>query len=119
MRVPAQMPALEAMFEHYELGSTPNLRRFLKEAKYKYDVGMGEFVRKPSHSILEFADWRVVKSLFQLQMFTNISDYIRGLFKNKKLIQLLEFPVLFLGATPQKTPALYSLMNYADMSLGT
>ena len=32
---------------------------------------------------------------------------------------MLEFPVLFLGATPQKTPALYSLMNYADMALGT
>jgi phytoene desaturase len=33
--------------------------------------------------------------------------------------QLLEFPVLFLGAMPNETPALYSLMNYADMSLGT
>jgi phytoene desaturase len=31
----------------------------------------------------------------------------------------LEFPVLFLGATPAKTPAMYSLMNYADMALGT
>ena len=32
---------------------------------------------------------------------------------------MLEFPVLFLGARPEKTPALYSLMNYADMVLGT
>jgi phytoene desaturase len=31
----------------------------------------------------------------------------------------MEFPVLFLGALPQNTPALYSLMNYADMALGT
>jgi phytoene desaturase len=35
------------------------------------------------------------------------------------LIELLEFPVLFLGAKPQNTPSLYSLMNYADMALGT
>jgi phytoene desaturase len=48
-----------------------------------------------------------------------MSKHVRKLFKNEKLIQLLEFPVLFLGATPQNTPALYSLMNYADMSLGT
>lgn len=119
MRLPAEMSALEALFEQYEAGSAIKLRQFLAEAKYKYDVGMGEFVKKPSHSIMEFADMRVLKSLFQLQMFTNISSVIRGLFTNHKLISLLEFPVLFLGATPQKTPALYSLMNYADMSLGT
>lgn len=119
LRLPAKMTELEALFESYETGSAVKLRQFLAEAKYKYDVGMGEFVQKPSHSLWEFADWRVVKSLFRLQMLTNLSSHVRQLFKNEKLIQLLEFPVLFLGATPWKTPAMYSLMNYADMSLGT
>ncbi len=119
MQVPAKMSELEEMFEQYEPGSSKNLRRFLSEAAYKYEVGMTEFVHKPGHSIMEFADIRVLKSLFRLQMFTSISKHIRSLFSNEKLIQLLEFPVLFLGATPEKTPALYSLMNYADMSLGT
>ena len=31
----------------------------------------------------------------------------------------MEFSVLFLGSKPQTTPALYSLMNYADTALGT
>lgn len=119
MDVPADMASLEAMFERYEPGSAKNLRRFLKEAEYKYRVGMNEFVHKPSHNILEFADWRIAASMFRLQMFTSLSSHVRRLFRNEKLIQLLEFPVLFLGATPQKTPALYSLMNYADMALGT
>lgn len=119
MQVPAQMPELEAMFEHYEPGSALQLRKFLREAAYKYRVGMTEFVHKPSDSIFEFADWRILSSLFRLQMFTPISRQVRSMFRNKKLIDLLEFPVLFLGATPQKTPALYSLMNYADMALGT
>lgn len=119
MSVPADMKELEAMFESYEPGSSANLRKFLSEAKYKYEVGMNEFVRKPSHSILEFADIRILLSLFRLQMFQSLSSHVRRLFKNEKLIELLEFPVLFLGATPEKTPALYSLMNYADMALGT
>jgi phytoene desaturase len=119
MHVPAKMNELEAMFEKYEAGSSQKLKSFLAEAKYKYEVGIGEFVHKPSHSIMEFADWRVLKSMFRLQMFSNISAQIRRLFKNPKLVALLEFPVLFLGAKPQNTPALYSLMNYADMSLGT
>lgn len=119
MRVPAGMAELEAMFERYEPGSRGRLRRFLAEAAYKYEVGMADFVHKPSHSILEFADLRILSSLFRLQMFQSISSHIRRLFRHEQLIQLLEFPVLFLGATPGKTPALYSLMNYADMALGT
>ena len=119
MEVPAKMEELYQMFEHYEPGSSAMLKQFLKEAEYKYQVGMKEFVQKPGHSIFEFADLRVVRSLFRLQMFQSMSSHVRKLFKNEKLIQLLEFPVLFLGATPENTPALYSLMNYADMALGT
>ncbi len=119
MRLPAKMSELEAHFEKYEAGSAVKLRQFLAEAKYKYDVGVGEFVQKPAHTFWEFVDWRVIKSVFKLEMLTSLSKSVRRLFKNEKLIQLLEFPVLFLGAMPQKTPAMYSLMNYADMSLGT
>ncbi len=119
MNVPAGLDALYEMFEEYEIGSGEKLKKFLSEAQYKYEVGMKEFVQKPGHSILEFADLRVVKSLFRLQMFQSMSNHVKSLFKNPKLIQLLEFPVLFLGATPSNTPALYSLMNYADMALGT
>lgn len=119
MQVPAQLDALYTLFEQYEPGSSARLRQFLKEAEYKYTVGMRDFVHKPAHSIWEFADGRILASLFRLQMFSSVSSHIRKLFKNKQLIQLLEFPVLFLGATPQKTPALYSLMNYADLALGT
>jgi phytoene desaturase len=119
MDVPARMDALYDLFESYEPGSSKNLKKFLSEAQYKYEVGINEFVHKPGHSILEFADLRVLISLFRLQMFTSMAKHVRQLFKNKQLIQLLEFPVLFLGATPEDTPALYSLMNYADMALGT
>jgi phytoene desaturase len=117
--LPATMPELEALFEKIERGSSLKLRQFLLEAEYKYRVGIGEFVQKPSLSIFEFADFRILSSLFRLQMFSSIASEIRKLFKNEKIRQILEFPVLFLGATPEKTPALYSLMNYADMVGGT
>jgi len=119
MEVPAKQQDLYEMFEKYEAGSSKKLDTFLSEAAYKYKVGMEEFVYKPGHTIMEFADKRVLSSLFKLEMLTSISKTIRSNFKNDKLRQLLEFPVLFLGATPQDTPALYSLMNYADMKLGT
>ena len=119
MQLPANEQSLYALFESYEEGSSKKLKKFLASAKYKYEVGMNEFVQKPSLSITEFFDPRIISSSLKLQMFKSISKEIRGLFKHKKLIELLEFPVLFLGATPQKIPALYSLMNYADLMLGT
>ena len=45
--------------------------------------------------------------------------HIREYFSDKRIIQMLEFPSLLLGAKPSKTPALYSIMNYADIALGT
>ncbi|MES2556268.1 MAG: phytoene desaturase family protein [Bacteroidota bacterium] len=118
-QIPASMDELEAWFEHLEPGSSANLRRFLKDAAYKYEVGMQDLVFKPSLSLLEFADRRVMSGFFKMHLFSSFSTYIRKYFKHPKILSLLEFPVLFLGATPEKTPALYSLMNYADLQLGT
>jgi len=117
--IPASFQELLDLFESLEKGSAAKLQKFLDEAAYKYKVGMEEYVWKPSLSVTEFFDIKVIKSAFKLQMFSSISKQIRSLFKHPKIIQLLEFPVLFLGATPQDTPALYSLMNYADLKLGT
>jgi phytoene desaturase len=117
--IPAGIEALCAMFERLEPGSSKNLLQFLEEGKFKYEIGINELVYKPGLSLLEFADWKLMTGVFKLHVFQSISTYVRKYFKENKLVQLLEFPVLFLGATPQKTPALYSLMNYADMALGT
>jgi len=57
--------------------------------------------------------------MLRMDIFQSFSGHIRKFFKNDKLLRLIEFPILFLGATPENTPALYSLMNYADISLGT
>lgn len=117
--VPADMRALEAVFERLEPGSTPRLREFLKQAAYKYEVSMRDYVFRPSHGIGEFMDARLIAEGFRIQMFSSMRKHIHGMFRNDKLRELLEFPVLFLGATPANTPALYSMMNHADLALGT
>lgn len=117
--IPADMDGLYTLFEKYEKGSAARLKKFLDEAGYKYKVGMQELVYKPGKSAFEFFDARVFGSLFRIDLLKSMSGHINKNFKHPYLRQLLEFPVLFLGAKPQRTPALYSLMNYADMQLGT
>ncbi len=117
--LPANPEELYRLFESIEPGCSPNLKKFLDEAAYKYEVGINDLVYKPGKSITEFLDMRVIKGVFRLHLFQSISKHIRQYFTNPRLIQLLEFPVLFLGAMPENTPALYSMMNYADLCLGT
>ena len=119
MDVPADVNELAVQLEQMETGAGSALMEFLDQAAYKYEVGINDLVYKPGRSLLEFADMRVVKGVFKMDLFQSISKHLRRFFKNKRIIQLLEFPVLFLGALPEKTPALYSLMNYADLKLGT
>lgn len=117
--IPADPAAQESLFESIEPGSGKQLRAFLDDAAFKYKTGIGEFVHKPGLSLAEFAQFKLLKAAFKLDIFSSISKEIRKKFNHERLIQLLEFPVLFLGAKPSDTPALYSLMNYADLRLGT
>lgn len=119
LKIPANLNEFYKLFEKYEPGSSIALKKFLKEGEYKYNVSMSDFVHKPSFSIFEFMDFRILKAAIRMDLLKSISIYIKKHFKNPKLIQLLEFPVLFLGAKPNETPALYSMMNYADIVLGT
>lgn len=117
--LPSKLEDLYQFFEMEEKGSSLQLKKFLDEAAYKYKVGIEDLVYKPGLSIMELMDPMLMKGVFKLHVLQSISTYIRKYFKSSRLIQLLEFPVLFLGAAPSDTPALYSLMNYADMVLGT
>jgi len=117
--VPADYKAFKKMVEEFEPGASEQLDKYLEEAEYKYEIGINKLVHKPGRSLTEFIDKDIFKGIFRLDVFTSIKKHIHKYFKNVKLRQLMEFPVLFLGALPKNTPALYSLMNYADIKGGT
>ncbi len=117
--LPSNFDELCQLFDTYESGAGDSLRKFMEQAAYKYKVGINDLVYRPSRSLLEFADLRLLLGIIKMDVFTSFYKHARKFFKNDKLLRLVEFPILFLGAIPQNTPALYSLMNYADMKLGT
>lgn len=117
--IPASYEAIQSLFNSIEAGSGEKLDKFLKEAAYKYDVGIHKLVHKPGQSFTEFLDWELITGVFKLDVFNSIKSHVARYFSHPKLRELMEFPVLFLGALPENTPALYSLMNYADIKGGT
>lgn len=119
VNIPAEVAELYELFESLEPGSKSKLKEFLDDAAYKYDRGINDLVNRPALSIMEFASPLLIKDLFNLELFSSVESTVRKRFSNEKLQRILEFPAYFLGATPDKIPALYTLMNHADLVLGT
>jgi len=117
--VPANLSDFKKMLNELEEGAGNKLDAFLKEAEYKYKIGIQKLVFKPGQSFTEFLDWQMIKGIFRLDVFTSMKKHISKYFHHPRIRQMMEFPVLFLGALPENTPALYSLMNYADIIGGT
>lgn len=108
---------IKKAFEAEEPGSSIKLQKFIDNAKHNYDVAIKDLVYRPGVSPLELVTPVTIKKIGEF--FSTISKQVRKEFNNPRLVSILEFPVLFLGAKPSNTPAFYSFMNYADFGLGT
>jgi len=104
-------------FEKEEPGSSVKLKKFIAKAQNNYEVAIKDLVYRPGLSPFELVTPVTLKKIGQF--FSTISKEVRKEFENPRLVSILEFPVLFLGAKPSNTPAFYSFMNYADFGLGT
>ena len=103
------------LFETYEPGSSKKLILFIEEANFKYNFGINKLVYEPGVSLKEVCTSEIISNVFRLQIFKSYRKHVAKYFKNPFLIALLEFPVLFLGTAPAKTPAMYSLMAYSGI----
>ncbi|WP_345277684.1 phytoene desaturase family protein [Litoribaculum gwangyangense] len=108
---------IKLAFEKEEAGSSKKLNKFINSAKNNYDIAIKDLVYNPGVSPLELITPATIKKINQF--FSTIKKDVRKEFKNERLVKILEFPVLFLGAKPSDTPSFYSFMNYADFGLGT
>lgn len=117
IQIPDTIPAIAAIFEKEEPGSSKHLNDFLESAKFNYDVAIKDLVYRPGVSFTELITPVTIQKVNQF--FSSIRTKVRKNIKSPKLRQIMEFPVLFLGAKPSDTPSFYSFMNYADFGLGT
>ncbi|RPD90741.1 phytoene desaturase [Aureibaculum marinum] len=117
VKISDNLSDIKNTFETIESGSSKYLQDFIDVAKYNYNVAIKDLVYKPGNSIVELITPTTISRVNQF--FSSIRKQVRKHIKSEKLLQILEFPVLFLGAKPNNTPSFYSFMNYADFGLGT
>ncbi len=117
IKIEDNFESIKQTFEEIEPGADRKLQRFIDDAGDNYDLAIQDLVYKPGENIFEIA---TAKTALKIGLFfKSISAQVKQVVKNDRLKQILEFPVLFLGAKPSTTPAFYNFMNYADLKLGT
>ncbi len=121
--IPASVDELSDIFEQYEPGSAKKLHTLLKQTKRVYEISMKTFVVYPHKSVADIFDLKLLRGGFELLSvyngFSSVRDFLRQSFSHPLLLQILEFPIFFLGASARNIPSVYSLMNYVDFELGT
>ena len=119
LSIPSNFEEICSLFEKHEKGGSKKLKKFIKDAEYKYNIGMNFMYKSPGLSIMELLSKEIILNITNFELLTSYRKHIRKYFSHPHLISLLEFPVLFLGAAADKMPALYSLMAFSAFKQGT
>ena len=106
------------LFERLEPRVTPKIKKYLDEAKYKYDTAMEHFIEKPYLKATDLINWKMLKEGRNLDLFSSFDSHLRKSFRSDKIRKILGYTMVFLGGSPKNTPALYSLMSHGDFNLG-
>ncbi|HEQ72647.1 MAG TPA: phytoene desaturase [Spirochaetia bacterium] len=110
--------ATEALFERLEPEGGKKIRRFLKNSALKYRIAVDRFIYREYRSMLPFLNPALLFSGLRLDIFSKLDSFVGRYFKDPRSRQIVEFNTVFLGSSPYRTPALFSLMAHADITEG-
>ena len=117
--IPAGLDNFLKLAEKLEQGSSLKLSKFFKEAEMKYEIAVNDICKEPGLSPFEFLKFKYLKAFLSCDSLSSMRSHIKKYVSNERLIQILEFPILFLGTAANHTISLYSFMNHADTALST
>lgn len=109
-----------ATFESREAGAARQLEAYLNRGHRNYVAALQYFLYNPFKKASSFANLQIVAAAPSFaRLFTgSLHNYVAQHLKRQELQQILEYPSVFLGASPFNTPALYQLMSYLDFKEG-
>jgi phytoene desaturase len=114
------LEANKAMFESIEKGSGEKLQQYLDSAKETYDLSMKHFLYTNFETTKSFTNKEVLGKApkFLSHLVTSLYAFSGKYVKDERLKKILNFPAVFLGASPYDTPSMYHLMTHVDLNVG-
>ncbi|MBN2199750.1 MAG: phytoene desaturase [Candidatus Aminicenantes bacterium] len=106
------------LFDSFEEGGGESLKRYLANSRAKYDLALNQFLYKDYRSLFDLFDLKLLRGGLRLGFLSRLHDFVKKHFRDHRSQKIVEFNTVFLGCSPYKTPALYSLMAHADLTQG-
>ncbi len=104
--------------EKLEPACSEKLRKYLETAKTQYEISTDRFIYKNYDSLRDFFTKEILQDGLKLHVFESMEKYIQKQFKSPEVQKILQYTLVFLGSSPARTPALYSLMSHIDFHQG-
>lgn len=117
--VPAGEQQVSDLFERISPGYGERLSRYLALCRQRYEISRRHFIYKQYRSLWGFVDPAVLAHWRTIRLFRSYHNELLRHFQNTEILKILAYPVVFLGADTHHTPAVYTLMNWVDIGLGT
>ncbi len=114
----ATMPLLTAEIERVAPGMADRAFEYLGESARRYRLGM-PFVERNYYHVTDLANptaiWRLLSTGALGNLYGQVSRAFGG---NDRLAKAFSFHSMFLGLSPMKALAMYTLITYADLAMG-
>lgn len=107
-----------ALFDSFEKDGGRKLERYLKDSRFKYEAALKEFLYRDYRTPLDFMHWPLIRDGVRLNLLRKLDAHASRTFSDHRSKKVVEFNTVFLGSSPWKTPALYSLMAHVDLTIG-
>lgn len=120
LTVPASAARIAAEFDRIEPGAGAALRRYLDSAHEAGDIATARFLYTSFDSPRPFLSLAVLARAPRLAVLLgrSLESFVAARFTDPRLRQVLGYPAVFLGSSPDRTPALYHLMSAMDLDEG-
>jgi phytoene desaturase len=120
LEVHADRAANVAEFESLEPGAGRRLEDYLDSAQDVYTMALRQFLYSSFDSVPALMRWDLVRRTPRLArlLTRSLQDHVAERFTDRRLRQVLGYPAVFLGTSPDRAPSMYHLMSHLDLADG-
>ncbi|GAB1195994.1 hypothetical protein APSETT444_005259 [Aspergillus pseudonomiae] len=106
---------LKEQIQHHEgPDGFPRFCAFLNEAGTHYNLSLAQMLRKNFPRFLSLLRWNVLKSLIFIHPWTSTYARAARYFYSEKMRRVWTFGSMYMGMSPYRAPATYSLLQYIE-----
>ena len=118
--IAADRAANVARFEALQPGAGRALERYLDSAQGTYDMAIERFLYTSFTSVKPFLSRSLALQAHRLGplLLQSLERFVARRFTDPRIRQILGYPAVFLGSSPDQTPAMYHLMSALDLTGG-